>query len=474
MLSLRSAALATFVSLLLSCAQQPDDSIERKPRFRAASAAEAVADPFTNDGRVAVLAPEGGAWETTVAVSPVNPNIVLATSHIEIDYQTGDYIARIFRSTDGGRTFDEGRIPPMVIDGTEYKSHYDPVLTFARNGTAYFTAIHAWPNVYFATRYAMVVQRSTDGGLTWTPSLISKHDPPAGGTEALDYPDKEWLAVDNSGGPTDGHVYLTWIHIDSRFNDRARRLDVRVVRSTDGGVTWSAPTSIGPYVMPYITVGANGEVYHATADVTGWELRTSRDGGATFSAPTLIAPMSGTGVELPHTKYSAIPHHHLVADASHGPGRGNLYFIYPSGSGATEKERPASVKFKRSTDGGATWSAPLTLSAPQLGRDAHMPSIASDVVTGEVVASWMDRQHDPENKLAKVFAARSRDGGATFGPAIAITPAFSMGGPWIGDYNHTAAAGGTHIASFADEGGHFSTARATWSESAPRRRSVRK
>ncbi|HYO77781.1 MAG TPA: sialidase family protein, partial [Thermoanaerobaculia bacterium] len=338
-------------------------------------------------------------------------------------------------------------------------------------------AVHAWPNVYFATRYALVVHRSTDGGQTWVPSLISRHDPADGAQKAVEYPDKEWMAVDNSGGPNDGHVYLVWIHIDSRFTapaDREKRLTLRLVRSTDGGVTWSAPVSLGSKVMPYLTVGAGGEVYLATADATRWELRTSRDGGLTFDAPKPIAPMAGANGTLPHTKYAVIPHHHLVADVSHGPGRGNLYFIYPSGSGPDEKQRPASVKFRRSTDGGATWSAPILLSsAPELGRDAQMPSIAADMITGEVVASWLDRRDDPENKLAKVFAARSRDGGATFLPPQPLTPPFSMGGPWIGDYNHTAAAGGTHIASFADEGGHFSTARAIWPPSA-RRRSVGK
>lgn len=465
-------ALLSLLPLLGACA---DSAVELKPRFRAAVAAEKVANPFTNDGRVSVLAPEGGAWETTVAVSPVNPDVVLATAHIEIDYKTGDYVAKIFRSNDGGRTFDTGRIPPMIINGVEYKSHYDPVLTFARNGTAYFTAVHAWPNVYFAERYALVVHRSTDGGLTWAPSLISEHLPAAGEKEAITYPDKEWIAVDNSGGATDGHVYLAWIHIDSRFTDRAKRFDIRVVRSADGGATWSTPTSLGPAgVMPFITVGASGEVYLATADHIGWWLRVSHDGGATFGEAKTIAPMSGADGTLPHTKYAVIPHHQLAADASNGPGRGNLYFIYPSGSGANEQQQPAAVKFRRSSDGGMTWSAPLVLSAPQLGRDALMPAIASDLVTGEVFASWLDRQHDPENKLARVFAARSRDGGASFETPQAITPQFSIGGPWIGDYNTSGANGGTHIAAFADEGGYFSTARAEWPASGLRRRSVRR
>ncbi|HYO78024.1 MAG TPA: sialidase family protein, partial [Thermoanaerobaculia bacterium] len=183
----RLALLAALGVFAAACAQQqPASVIELKPRYRAAVSAATLASPFTNDGRVSVLAPEGGAWETTVAVSPADPNIVLATAHIEIDYKTGDYVARIFRSADGGRTFDAGRIPPMVIDGTEYKSHYDPVLTFARNGTAYFTAVHAWPNVYFATRYALVVHRSTDGGQTWVPSLISRHDPADGAQKAVE------------------------------------------------------------------------------------------------------------------------------------------------------------------------------------------------------------------------------------------------------------------------------------------------
>jgi len=59
------------------------------------------------------------------------------------------------------------------------------------------------------------------------------------------------LAVDNSGGKTDGALYVTWE--DGRFNARLdvespfglyRNANVLITRSFDGGTSWSSPVRV--------------------------------------------------------------------------------------------------------------------------------------------------------------------------------------------------------------------------------------
>ena len=77
------------------------------------------------------------------------------------------------------------------------------------------------------------VQLSTDGGATFTD--LTGNCLGGGGAGIWD---KELIAVDNTGGPNDGNVYL----VATDFSD----VQVKFVRSTDGGLTWSLPVILNP------------------------------------------------------------------------------------------------------------------------------------------------------------------------------------------------------------------------------------
>ncbi|HEX8154762.1 MAG TPA: sialidase family protein, partial [Thermoanaerobaculia bacterium] len=253
------------------------------------------------------------------------------------------------------------------------------------------------------------------------------------------------------GGATDGYLHLGWFQANT----------LNVATSKDRGATWSTPQRLTGGGAPWIAAGPNGRVYASTL-VNGTDglttvLYRSEDAGATFgSAIPLYAwsPLNGPLKDLGF--------HQTAADFSTRPTRGNVYLIYPALQ--PSRSRPVSVFFKRSTDEGRTWSEPMRLSAPpELGRDAGLPTLAVDDATGEVTVSWLDLRDDPANQLARVYAARSTDGGRTFETA-AFTQSFNVAaGGFLGHYNQTAARAGRRLAVFSDGAGHLAVARLNFS-----------
>jgi hypothetical protein len=99
----------------------------------------------------------------------------------------------------------------------------------------------------------------------------------------------------------------------------------------------------------------------------------------------------------------------LAADA-----KGDLYALYAVGKVVTGRRFPANaLRLVKSADQGRTWSVPITVNAPSgdLGdfgsHGFHALTVAPD---GGVLATWLENQQGK----SKVVFARSTDRGATF------------------------------------------------------------
>jgi len=145
------------------------------------------------------------------------------------------------------------------------------------------------------------LDRSLDGGATFgtdsiLPSPVTVTFPLSGFSfRGNSFP---YAAVDTSGGPFDGRIYVVW---DDARDDAA---DIFLTFSDDGGASWSSPKRIsGPATgsrefFPFVTVDERGrlDVMFYTDRFTSGMLdvaaRRSDDGGSSFDPVRRISSVS--------------------------------------------------------------------------------------------------------------------------------------------------------------------------------------
>ena len=420
----------------------------------------------------AVAATQGSVFETTIAISPANPQIAVAAGmRFKINARERTKFVQTFWSDDGGLTWDYSDRMSLTTSKATYEFQGDPVVAFDSAGVAYAVTLVSAGPMGNSTRSGICVWRSTDGGRTWSEPM------PIVERQGEKFDDKEWIGIDTTGGPRDGTMYVAWLRADST---RGGNIEFIFVRSTDGGRSWSDERVIGHGGGPQFAIGPDGEVHITYAEGLTMLSRTSWDGGETFTEPVTIERLAGPPGNLPGTEFMLYPFASSAADRSTGPGRGNVYTVWAASANAYPgygNQLPGTIWFSRSIDAGRSWSAPVRLSDPSTGNDAMFPSLASDPATGDLVVAWLDRSHDPQNRLARVHATRSTDGGATFSTPIAFTSALDLSGnTFVGHYNGTAAEQGVVLTAFSDAAGRMGVARLSWKDEpdGPRRRAVRR
>src|SRR5262245_40166586 len=202
-------------------------------------------------------------------------------------------------SNDGGQTWKSGFMPPAAGAAETFG---DPSVGVDRHGNFFFANL-----ADNAARHgAIAVNRSTDGGNTWSAGVIVQVD---------DSSDKEWLAV----GPDPGvksrdNVYVTW----TSFQPGACQL--RFGRSVDGGASFSAKTIFVPTADPNPTHPQNclqfsnpvvdqitGVLYvpfmrFSNSNQDFIQMLISSDAGETFHLATFNVPGAPDPTVLPVTQ----------------------------------------------------------------------------------------------------------------------------------------------------------------------------
>ncbi len=355
--------------------------------------------------------------EQQIVTNPTNPdNLVAVWRDFRLGYRRVAYSA----SFDGGLTWTED-----LFEEPTYPWHSDPGLTVDADGN-FFAVILSYTSTWQTN--GLFVYKSSDGGLTWgNPVTVINGVPDV-------FEDKELIGCDRTGGPYSGYLYVTW----ARFGWGT---DIMVSRSTNGGQSFQAPidiSSTSSVQWPVPVVGADGAVYVAWVSYSPLSIRfaKSTNGGASFGAERSVTSVSFYPGDL-NGGIMTFPFPAMDADITGGPFNGNLYVIYMDYGPGSDTD----IFFRRSTDGGATWSPTVRINddTPGNGRDQFHPWISIDEA-GVISAVFLDRRDDPGNYYYNCYMTQSSDAGATWSDNIRISDissdpqAGSMRAGLLGEY----------------------------------------
>lgn len=366
--------------------------------------------------------------EVTIAINPLDPMNLIA----------GANISYVYYSMDGGWNWTQ------AVMHSPYGVWGDPSLIFDAEGNAYYGHLsNPGSPGYWIDR--IVVQKSSDGGVSWTSGAPIGFNPPR------KQQDKEWPAVDVTGSPYHGYVYIAWTEFDA-YGSTASADSTRILfsRSTDGGSTFSVPVRIsdrgGNCVDSDSTVegavpaiGPEGEVYLSWAGPWGIMFDKSTDGGATWGMDVFVADQPGGWDYNVSGIYRANGMPVTACDRSSSPYHGNIYVQW---SDQRNGENSTDIFFIKSTDGGQSWGSTIRVNDDTSHRQHFFSWMTVDQMTGRIYVVFYDRR-GTTGEETDVYVARSTDGGDTWKNFKVSESSFTPNsGIFFGDYTNIAVAEG--------------------------------
>jgi len=355
----------------------------------AAGPASAAAPSFADEQLAGTLADD--YWEPTTAADPHSGYVYQAVtgigSHECAQHNCPGTSILVRASSDGGATWG----PFVFVCGIACKNvgwQFDPELAVAADGTVYA----AWLNTFDP---GTVVSKSYDHGRTWTTPVTTNGD--------LKYNDKPILAISPSGKD----VYLA-------FNGKT---DAYAVASHDYGETFSAPVKTNSDTFIYLayggTVAPSGNVYFGETGEpksgTGVEpvaLVSSSDGGHSWTRTIM-----DTSQDPPTCAFRGCYGDFFSSQATvAADSSGKLVFAYLLNSAAGAPKR---LYVRTSTDG-RTWSAHTLVNS--LG-DSNMPAISAGPSPGDFRLVWQDDRNGAWN----TWFTRTTNGGASWSAPVRLS-----------------------------------------------------
>ncbi len=361
-------------------------------------------------------------------------------------------------TTDNGASWIHGFVPGITIFATPPGPHQrvsDP-------SVAYDASHGVWMILSLALEGAgagsdVVVNRSTDGGITWQ-NPVDVH--------VQNGLDKTWVACDSwASSPYYGHCYAEW---DDNFGGNT----IQMSTSTDGGLTWGAPKQTADFAsglggqplvqpsgrvivptsanfggilsfvstdggnnwgssvnvanvtdhgvagnlrtepMPSAEMDPQGKVYVVWQDCRFRSGCSSNDivmststNGTTWSAVTRI-PIDAVGSTVDHFIPGIGVNVHILKNRPSAQ-IGLTYYYYPTANCSTSTCQ-LSVGFVSSNDGGASWTAPVQVAGPMTVTWLALTN------QGYMVGDYISTSIGNDGKAHTVFSVANAPTGSVF------------------------------------------------------------
>jgi hypothetical protein len=380
----------------------------------------------------------GNEDETYVVVNPINTNQVVAFSNLASENS-------IFRaySTDNGTTWTRGTVATGVAC-CDAQAAWD---TF---GNLFMVYINSSVN-------QINVVLSTDGGATFSSPLTV-------GTGSVDQPSiavgngSVWVDWNSSGSMVARGAPVTGLGAFGPFNALQT---IPSASGSFGGIAVGPGPNGGKVIVTYMspTGGQGPATIFTNVDADGL-------GAGGFGARVTVTTTNVGGFDfIPAQNGRSIDAEAgVVWDGTGGAFNNRIYLVYTEETVAENND--TDIMVRRSTDDGATWSAPVRVNDDATTRSQFLPYIALDRSTGNVAVAFYDCRNDTgvagsggtnatPNDDAEFFGTYSDDGGVTFKPNTRLSGGFSnaaaAGAPVdYGDYMGQDAHGGKLYTVWAD------------------------
>jgi hypothetical protein len=282
---------------------------------------------------------------------------------------------QVSRSSDGGQTFER----PVTVEVSSSDAIFEdkPYLVVDTNtGSPFLNSVYiVWTRFHFdsADRYLespIFFSASRDRGQTWSAPLeISGASRAACTFSGTPLAHDGRCREDQFGSPAvgpDGAIFVAFQN-DQAINDGQFRNQYLVVKSTDGGTTWSAP------------VRASDIIHDGVNDY----------------------PINVVGRQtLSNSQFRVNSAGNLAVDAVTGA----LFVVWSDNRNGTVGSTNTDVFAVSSTNRGATWSVPAPVTNAPGDQFFPWSAVGPD---GTLNVSFMDRSYDPANSQYGITLARS-------------------------------------------------------------------
>ncbi len=423
-------------------------------------------DPFTQSTCAASASTNHHAEVEPDSFS--NGSTIVAAFQVGRIFDGGACAIGFATSTNNGASWVNGLLPQI----TKWTADPGPNDRATDAAVAYDAAHNSWLISSLTLLEAggvhgngVVTSRSTDGGLTWSTPFQT-----ATGADL----DKNWIVCDNSStSPFYGHCYTEWdnhgagnlLQMSTSIDggrtwsapstnntgviggqpvvepngtvivpiDNANETAVGAFNSTDGGVSWSATTTVatirhhtvagnlreGP--LPSAEIDSSGTVYIAWTDCRFRRSCKSNDivishslnaAGTSWSAASRV-PIDATNSNIDHF----IPGLAVNKSTSGTAAQlGLTYYFYPSGT------TQLSVGFISSANAGNTWTTPQTITS------GMSSTWAANTSQGRMVGDYISTSYGSDALAHGIFGAANTPttgtatGCTTSGPDNCVAP----------------------------------------------------
>lgn len=340
-------------------------------------------------------------------------------------------------SSDGGTIWTNGFLPGLTVFSSPpgpYDRATDPSVAYDAQDNVWLINSLGLTGSSTVLGAAVVVNRSTNGGLTWGNPITVRA---VSGNQNFD---KNWIVCDNTASsPFYGNCYV-------EYDDNGNGNALHMARSTDGGLTWSESTVPNVGVIggqPVVQTSGTVVVPIDNANETAIGSTVSTNGGVSYSAITTI---------------TTIKDHTVAGGLRSGPlpsaevdGAGKVYAVWQD-CRFRRACKSNDIVLTTSTSG-TTWTSVVRvpIGTTNDNHDNFIPGIAVDKNTSGATAHvaitfyfYPAANCTAATCQLSVGYISSSDGGASWSPFVQLAGPMTLSwlpnttqGRMVGDYIST-------------------------------------